>query len=146
MKRSLFLVLACWSALSFGEGLPPGALVNVRGGLKALDCGARGACDNYLTQIALRETQIRDNSELSASGSGVSGAALVGQQAGQGKRSEPVGRTVVSGSMASGRESVGKLKVGQEVRRGLGWAVLSVLGCLAVSTFLLMRAYWKDVH
>lgn len=34
----------------------------------------------------------------------------------------------------------------QEVRRGLGCGVLSVLGVFVVLTFLLMRAYWKDVH
>lgn len=34
----------------------------------------------------------------------------------------------------------------QEARRGLGWIVLAVLGVLAVLTYLLKRAYWKDVH
>jgi ubiquinol-cytochrome c reductase cytochrome c1 subunit len=34
----------------------------------------------------------------------------------------------------------------QESRRGLGWMVLAMLGVLAVVTYLLKHAYWKDVH
>jgi len=34
----------------------------------------------------------------------------------------------------------------QETRRSLGWIVLAVLGVLAALTYLLKRAYWKDVH
>jgi ubiquinol-cytochrome c reductase cytochrome c1 subunit len=34
----------------------------------------------------------------------------------------------------------------QATRRGLGWLVLAALSVLAVLTYLLKRAYWKDVH
>lgn len=34
----------------------------------------------------------------------------------------------------------------QETRRNLGWLVLAALSVLAVLTYLLKRAYWKDVH
>ena len=35
---------------------------------------------------------------------------------------------------------------GQEARRSLGWLVLAVLSVLALLSWLLKRAYWKDVH
>ncbi|KAF7598100.1 MAG: cytochrome c1 [Candidatus Dactylopiibacterium carminicum] len=35
---------------------------------------------------------------------------------------------------------------GQESRRAIGWVVLAVLGVLALLSWLLKRAYWKDVH
>lgn len=35
---------------------------------------------------------------------------------------------------------------GQEARRSLGWLVLAVLGVLALLSWLLKRAYWKDVR
>ncbi|MDO6387348.1 MULTISPECIES: cytochrome c1 [Uliginosibacterium] len=34
----------------------------------------------------------------------------------------------------------------QETRRQLGWAVLAVLGVLAVLSWMLKKAFWKDVH
>lgn len=35
---------------------------------------------------------------------------------------------------------------GQETRRSMGWLVLAVLSVFAVVSWLLKRAYWKDVH
>jgi ubiquinol-cytochrome c reductase cytochrome c1 subunit len=35
---------------------------------------------------------------------------------------------------------------GQETRRSMGWFVLAVLSVFAALSYLLKRAYWKDVH
>jgi len=35
---------------------------------------------------------------------------------------------------------------GQETRHALGWVVLAVLSVLAIFSYLLKRAFWKDVH
>lgn len=101
------------------------------------------SCNNNLTQVGHNDRLIGDNPKIAAGlFGGVSAFDWLG--------------VVKSGLLKPGEYDaqvtglvafvvrVGKPE--QEVRRGLGCGVLSVLGVFVVLTFLLMRAYWKDVH